>query len=253
LIVEAGPARDNLLHLGWREIAAFETAELVIHPELVLKGLSGAAALAAGWGLRASTAVRAMLQQPTRFDIQHVDRFDIRHDRLWEATARDITCGIVRDAAWLNAQYVDQTVPDVVRLEVIEEGSVRGVVVLTFREADDGCPYRRGYLVELIAPPSDARLLKQLIQIAGTAAAECHADALLCLSIGASLSRALRQSGFRVREPRRFLLVNPGDLPETLRRSVLTAADWFMTEGERDVSRAAEPVSESEALNLVSE
>ncbi len=250
-ILEAGPARDNLLHLGWREIAAFETAELVIHPEIVLKGLSGAAALAAGWGLRASTAVRAMLQQPTRFDIQHVDRFDIRHDRLWEATARDITCGIVRDAAWLNAKYVDQTVPDVVRLEVIEEGLVRGVVVLTFREADDGCPYRRGYLVELIAPPSDARLLRQLIQIAGTAAAECHADALLCLSIGASLSRALRQNGFRVREPRRFLVVNPGDLPETLRRSVLTAADWFMTEGERDVSRVARAVAEPEPACLV--
>ena len=246
-IVEAGPARDNLLHLGWREIAPFETAELVIHPELVLKGLSGAAALAAGWGLRASTAVRAMLQQPTRFDIRRVERFDFRHDRLWEAMARDITCGVVRDAAWLNAKYVDQTVADVVRLEVIDEGLVRGVVVLTFREADDACPYRRGYLVELIAPPSDAKLLKQLVQTAGTAAAECHADALLCLSIGANLSRALRQNGFHVREPRRFLLVNPGDLPETLRRSVLTPADWFMTEGEGDVNRATKPVAEPEA------
>jgi hypothetical protein len=194
-----------------------------------------------------------MLQQPTRFDIQHVDRFDIRHDRLWEATARDITCGIVRDAAWLNAQYVDQTVPDVVRLEVIEEGSVRGVVVLTFREADDVCPYRRGYLVELIAPPSDARLLKQLVQIAGTAAAECHADALLCLSISGSLSRALRQNGFRVREPRQFLLVNPGDLPETLRRRVLMAADWFMTEGEPEADCGVEPVSETEVAFPVGE
>jgi NAD(P)-dependent dehydrogenase (short-subunit alcohol dehydrogenase family) len=250
-IIEAGPARDLLLQLGWREIAPFETAELVIHPDLVLKGLSGAAAIAAGWGLRASTAVRAMMQQPARFDIQQVERFDIRHNRLWEATARDIACGIVRDAAWLNANYVDQSVPDIVRLEVIEEGSVRGVVVLTFREADEACPYRRGYLVELIAPPSDARLLKQLVQIAGTAAAECHADALLCLSLGAGLSRALRQNGFRVREPRRFLLVNPAELPETLRRSVLTPADWFMTEDEADANRAAEPDSQLEPACLV--
>jgi NAD(P)-dependent dehydrogenase (short-subunit alcohol dehydrogenase family) len=252
-IVEAGPARDVLLHLGWREVAPFETAELVIHPELVLKGLSGPAAVAAGWGLRASTAVRAMLQRPTRFDIQHVTRFDIRHDRLWEATARDITCGVVRDAAWLNAKYVDQTVPDVVRLEVIEGGIVRGVVVLTFCEADEACPYRRAYLTELIAPPSDVRLLKQLVQIAGTAAAECHADALLCLSISASLSRALRHNGFRVREPRRFLILNPGDLPETLRRSVLNAADWFMTDGEGDGNRAAEAASETELESFVSE
>ena len=244
-VIAAGAGRDSLLQLGWGEVAPFETNELVIHPHLVLTGLSGPAAIAAGWGLRASTAVRAMLQQPTRFDIRRVNCFDIRHDHLWEAAARDITCGIIRDAAWLNEKYVDEAIHDIVRLEVLEEGTLRGIVVLTFREADDTCPYRRGYLVELIAPPSDGRLLKQLVQIAGTAAAECNADALLCLCISAPLSRALRHNGFRVREPRRHLLVNPGELPEALHRSALTAQDWFMTIDEQPVDSPDELVSEA--------
>lgn len=230
--------REINLKMGWIQVAPLETAQLLIHPETVLKGkLSAPMMLAASWSIRASTALRTMFQNRAPLDVRQVSRFDARHDRLWEIASRDIPCGVVRDASYLNWKYVDQPGQDILRLELVEAGEVRGVVVLMFRDADDSYPYRRALLVDLVAPLSDARRLKQLVQIAGTAAAERDADALQCLHIGQRLTRALRQSGFLIREPRRFLLVNPGDLPPEARRQVLAGSDWFVTQGDSDIDR----------------
>lgn len=230
--------RQINLQLGWLHVAPLATAQLLIHPEAVLKGkLSAPAAIAAGWGLRATTAVRTMLQRHTRLDVQQVTRFDVRHDRLWEVAARDILCGVVRDASYLNWKYVDQPGQEFVRIEIVDGDTVRGVVVLMFRDADEAYPYRRGFLVDLLAPLSDEKLLRQLVHIASTAAAEREADALFCLHISQRLTQALKQNGFLMREPGRFLLVNPGELPEEARRQVLAGKEWFVTQGDSDIDR----------------
>lgn len=230
--------REIILKLGWHQVAPLETAQLLIRPETVLKGkMSSPAALAAGSLLRASTAVRTMLQTRSRLDVQQVTRFETRHDRLWEAAARDIPCGVVRDASYLNWKYVDQPGQDFLRLEIFDADALCGVVVLMFRNADEAYQYRRAFLVEIVAPQSNLRLLKQLVHLAGEAAAERGADAVVCLHVGQQLTKALRQSGFMIREPGRFLVVNPGDLPEPARRQLLTAGDWFVTQGDSDIDR----------------
>src|SRR5207245_1596924 len=125
---------------------------------------------------------------------QQVTRFDARHDRLWEVASRDIACGVIRDASYLNWKYVDQPGQDMLRLEIVEDDQVRGVVVLMFRDGDESYQYRRAFLVDLVAPLSDSRLLRKLVQAASRAAAEREADALLCLHVGrqsrASASRS---------------------------------------------------------------
>lgn len=230
--------REIILKLGWYEVAPLQTAQLLVRPETVLKGkLSSPAALAAGSFLRASTAVRTMLQARPRFDVQQVARFETRHDELWEESARDIACGAVRDASYLNWKYVDQPGQDFLRLEIFERDALRGVVVLMFRDADESYQYRRAFIVEVVAPQSDGRLLKQLVHVAGEAAAERGADAVLCLHVSRALTRALRQAGFMMREPGRFLVVNPGDLPDESRRELLTADGWFVTQGDSDIDR----------------
>jgi hypothetical protein len=170
-------------------------------------------------------------------DVQQVTCFDARHDRLWQHAANDFACGVIRDASYLNDKYIDVPSRQNVRLEVVEGDTVRGVVVLTFHEADQDCPYRRAFLVDLVAPLSDTRLLKQLVQIASTAAGERDADALLCLHVGERLTRALRQNGFLIRESGRFLLVNPGQLPEEARQRMLAASDWFITQSDAGIDR----------------
>ncbi len=227
--------RGALLQLGWVEVAPLTTAELVIHPDAVQKGkLPGPGEVAADWGLRVSTAVKTMLHHRPYVEAQHVARFDERHDRLWNTASRDITCGVVRNATYLNWKYVDQPGQDVVRLEIVEQGKLCGIVVLLFRQADDDYPYRYAFLADLVAPLSDERLLQQIVQIASTAAGERDADALICQHLGQPLTRALRQNGFRIYEPHQYLLVNVRQLPLESRANVLASKNWFITPGDAE-------------------
>src|SRR5262249_49303225 len=182
-------------------------------------------------------AVRTMLQSRTRLEVQQVTRFEARHDRLWEISARDIPCGVIRDASYLNWKYVDQPGQDFLRLEVFEGETLCGVAVLMFRNADDVYQYRRAFIVDLVVPQSNIKMLKQIVQIAAEAAGERGADAVVCLHVGGQLTRALRQSGFMMRDPGRFLVVNPGELPESARRELLAADNWFVTQGDSDIDR----------------
>src|SRR5688572_32282386 len=50
-------------------------------------------------------------------------------------------------------------------------------------------------------------------------------------------SDALRDCGFHLRKPERFLLVNPGTLSGAARDGVLSAASWFVTQGDSDIDR----------------
>jgi hypothetical protein len=230
--------REVQLRLGWRRVAPLETAQLLIRPENVLKGkLPWPAAMAAGLGLRASSAVRDLLRERARFTVREVARFDERHDRLWTAASESTRCAVVRDASYLNWKYVDQPGQEFVRLEVVEGGDVRGVAVLSFREADDAYHYRRAFLVDLVAPLCDQARLSQLLDAASMAAAERGADALTCLHIGAPLTRALQQHGFRLRAPERYLLVDPGGLEPQALDTVLSADSWFVTQGDSDIDR----------------
>lgn len=230
--------REVQLRLGWKRVASLETAQLLIRPENVLKGkLPWPAAVAAGWGLRASSAVRDLLRDRTRSEIRPVARFDERHDRLWACVAGTITCGVVRDASYLNWKYVDQPGQEFVRLEMVEGNSVTGVAVLMFREPGEGYHYRRAFLVDLVAPLNDEHRLAQLIEAGSAAAAARGADALLCLHIGAPITRALRGQGFTLRAPERYLLVDPGPLDGLALDQVLSADSWFVTQGDSDIDR----------------
>jgi GNAT superfamily N-acetyltransferase len=114
---------------------------------------------------------------------------------------------------------------------------LKGVAVWMFRNADDIYRYRRAFLVDLVAPLSDASTLRQLIRAACVAAAAGEADALLCHHIDVRLTDALRDCGFRLRRRERFLLVDLGTLSDHTRDRVLSAANWFVTQGDSDIDR----------------
>jgi hypothetical protein len=144
---------------------------------------------------------------------------------------------VVRDASYLNWKYVSQPGQDFLRLEILEGDAVKAVCVLMFREPDEAYRYRRAFLVDLVVPLSDGRLVGELIQTACAAAAERGADSLLCLHVGKPLTIALRDHGFALRTPERYLLVDPGPLTGPALDRVLSAESWFVTQGDSDIDR----------------
>jgi hypothetical protein len=224
--------------LGWRQVAPLQIAQLLIRPENVLKRKLGTpGAWAAGIGLRASAAVRDVFRNRSQMAVREIERFDDRHDALWEIMARDVTCAVVRDASFLNWKYVEQPGQTFIRLELVEGGSAAGVVVLVLREPDAVYAYRRAFLVDLVAPLRDEGLLYRLIQLATSAAAERGADSLVCMHLHASLTRALKASGFRIRKPARHLLIDTESLSEQELALVTTPGNWYLTQGDSDIDR----------------
>lgn len=230
--------RQIQLRLGWRQVAPLQVAQLLVHPENVLKGkLPAPAAWAAGIGLRASSTVRELVREPSRLEARTIGRFGRTHDALWSAAARDLTCAVVRDASYLNWKYVDQPGQAFLRLEIADGGEIQGVAVWMFREPDRDYAYRRGFLVDLVAPLSAPSLLQQVLRTACDAARAQGVDSLVCMHTDARVTGALRSLGFRLRQPQRFLLVDPGPLEGAALQRVLSAESWFVTQGDSDIDR----------------
>jgi FkbH-like protein len=230
--------RQILFRLGWQQVAPLNTAQLLIRPEQVLKGkVPAPVAWAAGLSLRASSAVRDLVAARSAVETRQVVRFGQAHDALWHNTVRDLECAVVRDASYLNWKYVDRPGQSFVRVEIVEGGDVRGVVVLMTREPDAVYRYRRAFLVDIVASPSDERLVARAIQAACVVSAELGADSLSCHFIGDWLGQALKRAGFIARAPERYLLVRPGGLTAAIRPHALMASSWFVTQGDSDIDR----------------
>ena len=230
--------REIQFRLGWQKVAHLETAQLLIRPENVIRGkLPKPAAFAAGLGLRASSAIRDLFRPASHVTVRTIDRFDHRHDELWHAVSSSVTCAVVRDAAYLNWKYVDQPGQHFIRLEILDSDRLLGIVVLAVREPSASYKYRRVFLVDLVAPFSNHEALVQVVQAAATQAAERGADAVLCLHIGAPLTRALKACGFALRRPERVLLVDDTTLPAPTRELLADGVNWLVTQGDSDIDR----------------
>ena len=230
--------RTIQLRLGWEQVAPLRIGQLLIRPENVFKGkLPAPAALAAGWGVRAASALRDAWAGRSDLVLQEIAQFDERHSELWRLMAGDVTCAVRRDASYLNWKYVAQPGQEFLRWDVVECGTVRGALVCMFREPDSAYKYRRAFLVDLVAPLGDASFLARLIQSVAGAVASRNADALLCYHTDGRLAQALRSCGFQMREPERYLLVRPGDLSPEERTAALSPGGWFVTHGDSDVDR----------------
>jgi hypothetical protein len=181
--------------------------------------------------------MRGALKGRGSVDAEEIARFGPEHDRLWERMSATVTCAVRRDASYLNWKYVQQPGQDFIRLEVREQGQVRGSVVLVLREADRAYRYRRAFIVDLVAPLDDPALLDKLIAAALRGAARAGADALNCLHISPALTAALKTAGFRLRQPERYLLVRPAELDGEARRHALAGDSWYVTQGDSDIDR----------------
>ena len=230
--------REIQFRLGWKEVAPMQVARLLVRPENVLKGkLPAPAAWAAGLGLRASSAVRHLLDERPSLKVESIERFDERHNEVWATASRDLRCAVVRDASYLNWKYVDQPGQCFLRLEVSDDQGIKGLAIWMLRQPDRKCSYRRAFLVDLVAPLSDAVTLRQIIKVSCAAAADRNADALICRHINARLTHALRRCGFHLRLPDRFLLVDPGPLTGPEVDLLLAPDNWFVTQGDSDIDR----------------
>jgi hypothetical protein len=235
---QSAEMREIQFRLGWKQVAPLQIAQLLVRPGNVLKGkVPTAAAWAAEVGLRASYALRDRFSEPATLATRLIDRFDERHDALWQRTARDVTCAVVRDASYLNWKYVNQPGQNFVRVEFSDGTGVKAIAVWMFKDPDGIYKYRRAFLMDVLGPFADSLAMQQVIKSACRVAADRGADALLCHHVNARLTQALRVSGFHLRRPERFFLIDPGPLAGPVLERALSADKWLVTHGDSDIDR----------------
>lgn len=233
---QTAQVRKILEGLGWKNVLPLNTATFLIRPEQVLKGkLPGPLRHAAGAGVRIRNLTMTTAL-PSGWQRREIERFDVTHDRLWEAMSTTVGCCVVRDASYLNWKYVEQPGQHFIRLEILQNSEPVAMAILKLTEPDQNYRYRRAFLLDVVARLDDSEQLQNVVRAAIQAAREAGADSLTCLHSHPALTQALKASGFLMREPTRYLLVLPG-LPHHLRADVLVEANWLVTHGDSDIDR----------------
>ena len=135
-----------------------------MNPGQVLQGsLPKPAAWAAGLGMKATTRVRGWMDDGLTLAVRPVDRFDERHDWLWTEVSADLQCAVVRDASYLNWKVRGPAGADVHAVrQMIHGGRVAGAAIWMVRPPDGVYRYGRAFLVDFVAPLSDAARLQQI-------------------------------------------------------------------------------------------
>jgi acyl transferase domain-containing protein/acyl carrier protein len=235
---QSAEMREIQLRLGWVQVAPLQIGQRVINPAQVLSGkMPRPAAWAAVLGLKASTLMRDLVRDRRQTEVREIAEFTDVHDRLWHQVAAHYQCAVVRDASYLNWKYVHQPGQEFLRLAILEDGRLLAIAVWMFRPPDAQYRYGRAFLVDLVAPLSDAAMMERVVAAACAAVEGDGVDALFCHHTDGRLTRALRTCGFLMRKPERFLLVDADGLRAEAKAVVLDPGAWFVTQGDSDIDR----------------
>ena len=234
--------RELQFALGWQQVAPLGSYLLPLRPQSVLLGkvINPFVRATLATGLTSYGWLRRITGRPRgsrRLVAAEIDRFDDRHDQLWNDVAREIPCAVVRDASFLNWKFVDQPGQEFIRIEVCDAERVVGVAALTIREPDEAYQYRRAMLLDLLVAPSDKQAVVAVLDAACKASLERGADAVAFDVTCPTLEQTLRTYGFLRRRPTRYFLLATGGLTPQDKQLALRADAWLLTRADSDIDR----------------
>ncbi len=230
--------RSILSKLGWKYISPLSVFHLPINATRVLRGKlpSGIATVGAGLlQLRATSRRLLSKNRGAPVDTQVIDRFESRHDLLWQQVSRCYGCGVVRDASYLNWKYVEQPGQEFVRLEMTREDQVIGCVVLAYVAPNNVYSYSRVNIVEMVVSTRAEDLNAVIHAAVSHGRNQLAADAVVMHVINPSIELALERYGFLRKEPTRHLMVSVDDVNHA--GPILDGSQWLVTQGDSDIDR----------------
>lgn len=229
------------VELGWKTVGSVRPwnavlradagARAVLAPEE--RGGRARALLAPIDALRLASARRALRRSAAgRFTVRAIDAFPPEVQELSRAEERRFAWMARRDRAWLEWRFL-KTPSKLHRAYGVfdETGDMRGYVVVQLPRAGEA----RGWISDVLVRGDEARAAAfeaafEALSAAGASVASAHAIE------GSWWSDALRSAGLRPSSDRQALSVIAWvcDPEHPLARSAVRAADWHLTDGDRD-------------------
>ena len=221
--------RELQFAMNWQEHTQLESLQLVISPWVSLtKRLPGILARITGSVVYGFQSIRVARHQKTAqlFQSREVEEFSAVYDEIWAEMARDIDCGVVRDSSYLNWKYANRA--EFVRLELRLDGKIVGAVIMVIRDDEDEFAYKRGVIVDVIAPLRDETLHSAILWHANNVLIEKQVEVVWHFTSSDYLISAAKNFGFLSRGNQYHFLTAGSELEDT-------SQAWYLTAGDSDL------------------
>jgi GNAT superfamily N-acetyltransferase len=178
------------------------------------------------------------LSLPEGGALREVTQFDSSFDELWRGASGQWPCAVVRNARFLEWQFMKQPGKKFDVLGYYENDRLLGYVVLFFRKAvHDGASDKVAISDLCYNAKNSPRVIKSLLKGALRLALERRAGGLVIDVLDPLVEQELRQFGFlRIK-------ASPPFMAGTFEHQDLMyeRSNWFLTRGDSDVSIFEEP------------
>jgi hypothetical protein len=162
-----------------------------------------------------------------------VKEFDSQFDHLWNESAPQWSCGVVRNAAFLKWQYREQPGKKFEVVGYFENGRLRGYAVLFFRKKNAQDSVSKVALTDICYHPErPVETIDALLRGALQLAVERCAGTIVTDVIDSLIQQRLEKFGFWQTKNPLQLLVKSDDHQDLL----YNPANWFLTRGDADIS-----------------
>jgi len=166
-------------------------------------------------------------------NLRFVENFDASFDDLWRESSAQWICAVVREAAILNWQYVNQPDKKFDVLGYYENKKLLGYAVLYFRKPDANGALVKAAIADLCYHPSKpVETIDTLIRGSLQLAVKRRAGALVTDVSDSAIERRLKFFGFGAVKNPLQMLVNSNERQEFL----ADLSKWFVTRGDSDTS-----------------
>lgn len=166
-------------------------------------------------------------------NLRLLEKFDARFDDLWNEAGANWNCAVVRDARFLEWQYLRQPRKKFEIIGYFENETLRGYAIVFVRKPEANGAIAKASIADLCYGKGDSeKIVDALIGGALQIAASRGAGKLVTDVLDSLIEKRLVRSGFRsVKNPLQFL-VKSNENQDLLG----DAQNWFLTRGDSDIS-----------------
>jgi len=189
--------RISMKLLGFTTAGPIKKQLKILNPAPYLRMKLKLAPLSGFLGFLASLAMKVVywpwMRAASDVAIKEVDEFDSRFDELWQKRRSDYEIMIVRDTTYLDWRYLKNPAQKYKIFTAERNGVLEGFAVACVKDEN----IRRGYIIDLLAPPGDTALIRSLIAHAVRYCAREKADTVSCWWLEHTPAREIsRKMGF---------------------------------------------------------
>jgi GNAT superfamily N-acetyltransferase len=221
--------------IGWRVPCRIPRYSKILHAGNALSEISRISPLRRVFNFLSAPARPRLdaLMFAKNGNLRLLKTFDARFDDLWNDAGANWNCAVVRDARFLEWQYLRQPAKKFEIIGYFENERLRGYAIIFVRKAEAGGAVAKASIADLCYGNGDAQtIVDALLRGALQIAASRGAGRLVTDVLDSLIEERLARFGFRsVKNPLQFLVKSNQN-----QDMLCDAQNWFLTRGDSDIS-----------------